>query len=106
MSCSKPEYNELLMSCQTVDWVCRGVVVSSGPSPLTSLAVSEQGLGFLVSGGGQALQLFAPRLGQAICSFIFWNPTVGRDPLLDHSAFLSEKLQVFQWLVEWLIMGI
>ena len=77
--CLQPEYSGLLMSCQTVDWVCRGVVVSSGPSPSTSLAVSEQGLGFLVSGGGQALQLFVPRLGQAICSFIFWYATVGWD---------------------------
>ena len=47
----------LLVSCQTVDWVCGGVVVSSGPSPLASLTVSEQGFGFLVSGGGQRLQL-------------------------------------------------
>ena len=41
VSCSQPEYSGLLMSCQTVDWVCRGVVVSSGPSPLASLTVSE-----------------------------------------------------------------
>ena len=61
VSCSQPEYRGLLMSCQTVDWVHRGVVVSSGPSPLTSLAVSEKGFGFLVSGGGHGLQLFAPR---------------------------------------------
>ena len=51
MPCSQPEYSGLLMSCQTVDWVCRGVVVSSGSSPLTFLTVSEQGFGFLVSGG-------------------------------------------------------
>ena len=76
-----PEYSGLLMSCQTVDWVCRGVVVSSGPSPLASLSVSEQGFGFLVCGGGQRLRLSAPRLGQAICSFISHNPTVGWDPL-------------------------
>ena len=81
VSCSQPVYNGLLMSCQTVDWVCREVVVSSGPSPLTVLTVSEQAFDFLVSGGGQGLQLFAPRLGQAICSFISWNPTVGWDPL-------------------------
>ena len=69
------------MSCQTVDWVCRGVAVSSGRLVLTSLTVSEQGFGFLVGGGGQGLQLFAPRLGQTICSFISWNPTVSWDPL-------------------------
>ena len=28
------------MSCQTVDWVSRGVVVSSGSSPLIFLTVS------------------------------------------------------------------
>ena len=81
VSCSQPEYSGLLMSCQTVDWVSRGVVVSSGSFPLTSLVVSEQGFGFLASGGGHRLQLFAPRLSQAICSFISWNSTVGRDPL-------------------------
>ena len=68
VSCSQSEYSGLLMYYQTVDWVCRGVVVSSGPSPLPSLTVSEQGVGFLVSRGGQGLQLFAPRLVQAICS--------------------------------------
>ena len=51
VSCSQPEYSGLLMSCQTVDWVSRGVVVSSGSFPLTFLAISEQGFGFLVSGG-------------------------------------------------------
>ena len=81
VSCSLPEYSGLIMSCQAVDWVSRGVVVSSGPSPLTSLTDSEQGFGFLVSGGGHGLQLFALRLSQAICSFISWNPTVGWDPL-------------------------
>ena len=35
VSCSQPAYSGLLMSCQTVDWVSRGVVVSSGSSPLT-----------------------------------------------------------------------
>ena len=69
MSCSQPENSGLLMSCQTVDLVSRGVVVSSGSFPLTSLAISEQGFGFLVHGGGHELQLFAPRLSQAICSF-------------------------------------
>ena len=64
VSCSQPEYSGLLMFCQTVDWVCRGVVVSSDPSSLVSLTVSEQGFGFLVSGGGQGLQLFAPRLAR------------------------------------------
>ena len=67
--CSQPENSGLLMSRQTVDWVSRGVVVSSGSFPLAFLAVSEQGFGFLVSGGGHGLQLFAPRLSQAICSF-------------------------------------
>ena len=81
VSCSQPEYSGLLMSCQTADWVSRGVVVPSGSFPLTFLAISEQGFGFLVNGGRHGLQLFAPRLGQAICSFISWNPTVGRDPL-------------------------
>ena len=81
VSCSQHEYTGQLMSCQTVDWVCRGVVVSSGPSLLASLSVSEQGFGFLISERGQALQLFAPRLGQVICSFIFWNPMVGWDLL-------------------------
>ena len=63
VSCSQPEYSSLFMSCQTADWVCRGVVVSSGPSPLTSLTVSEQGFGFLVSGGGQ---------GVAVVCFQMW----------------------------------
>ena len=81
VSCLQPQYCGLLMPCQTVDWVCRGVVDSSGPSPLAFLTVSEQGFGFLVSEGGQGLQLFAPKLGQAICSFISWNPTVSWDPL-------------------------
>ena len=57
------------------------VVVSSGSFPLGSLTVVEQGLGFLVSGGGQGLQLFAPRLGQTICSFIAWNLTMDWDPM-------------------------
>ena len=81
VSCWQPEYSGLLMSCPTVDWVCRGIVVSSGSSPLTFWAVSEQGFGFLESDSGQVLQLFAPRLGQVICSFISWNPTVVWDPL-------------------------
>ena len=106
VSCSQPEYSGLLMSCQTVDWVSRGVVISSGSFPLTFLSVSEQGFGFLVSVGGHGLQLFAPRLSQAICSFISWNPTVGRDPLLDHGAIMWEKLQVSQQLVDWLVRGI
>ena len=88
VSCTQPECSGLLTSCQTVDWVCRGVVVSSGPSPLGSLTVWEQGFGFQVSGAGQRLQLFAPRLGQVMCSFISWNPAVGLDPLWDHSVFL------------------
>ena len=37
VSCSQPEYSGVLMSCQMVDWVCRGVVVHSGPSPLAFL---------------------------------------------------------------------
>ena len=68
--CSQPEYSGLLMSCQAVDWVSTGVVVSSGSFPLTFLSVSERGFGFLVSGGGHGLHLFAPRPSQAICSFI------------------------------------
>ena len=67
VSCSQPEHSGLIMSYQTVDWVCRGVVVSSGSFPLTFLSVSEQCFGFLVSGGGHGLQLFAPRLSQTIC---------------------------------------
>ena len=65
-SCWQPEYSGLLMSCQMVDWVCRGVVVSSGLSPLAALTVLEQGYDFLESGGGQGLQLFAPRLGHDV----------------------------------------
>ena len=57
VSCSQPEYSGLLMPCQTVDWVYRGVVVSSGPSPLACLTVSEQRFGFLVSLGRQGLYL-------------------------------------------------
>ena len=68
VSCSQPEYSGLLMSCQTADWVSRGVVVSSGTFPLTFLAISERGFGFLVRGGGHGLQLFAPKVSQAICS--------------------------------------
>ena len=45
VSCSQHEYSGLLMSLKMVDWVCRGVVVLRGPSPL-----SEKGFGFLVSG--------------------------------------------------------
>ena len=81
VSCSQPEYSGLLMSCRTVDWISRGVVVSRDSFPLTFLAILEQGFGFLVSGGGHGLQLFAPGLSQSICSFISWNPTVGQDPL-------------------------
>ena len=39
VSCSQPEYSGLLMSCQTVDWVSIGVVVSSGSFPLTFLSL-------------------------------------------------------------------
>ena len=39
MSYSKPEYSGLLMSCQTADWVCRGVVISNGSSALTYLEI-------------------------------------------------------------------
>ena len=35
VSCSQPKYSGLLTSCQTVNWVSRGVVVSSGSFPLT-----------------------------------------------------------------------
>ena len=56
VSCSQPDSSGLLMSCQTVDWVSRGVVASSGSFPWTFLAISEQGFGFLVSGGGHGLQ--------------------------------------------------
>ena len=65
------------MSYQTVDWVSRGVVVSSGSFPMTFSTVSEEGFGILVSGGGHGLQLFAPRLS----SFVSWNLTVDLDPL-------------------------
>ena len=51
-------YSGQLMSCQTADWICRGVVVSSGPSPLASLTFTGQGFGFLVSGGGYFLSLY------------------------------------------------
>ena len=52
VSCSQLEYSGLLMSCKMVDWVSRGVVVSSGSIPMTFLAVSGQNFPFLVSGGG------------------------------------------------------
>ena len=68
VSCSQPEYSGLLMSCQTVDWVCRGVVVSSGPSQLAFLTVSEQGFGFLARWRWTGAAVFAPRLGQVICA--------------------------------------
>ena len=64
LQCS--EYSGLFMSGQTVDWVCKGVLVSSGSSSPRSLTVAEQGYGFLVSGGGQGLQLFASRFGQML----------------------------------------
>ena len=37
VSCSQPEYSGLPMSCQMVDWVSRGVVVTSGSFPLKFL---------------------------------------------------------------------
>ena len=40
VSCSQPEHSGLLMFCRAVDWVCRGVVVYYGPSPLGSSARS------------------------------------------------------------------
>ena len=69
------------MSHPTVNWVRKAVAISSSSSSLVSLTVAEQGVGCLVSGGGQVLQLFVPRLGRAIYSFIAWIPTVGWDPL-------------------------
>ena len=45
----------LLMSCQTVDCVSRGVVIFSGSFPLTFLSVSDQGFGFLVNMGCSCL---------------------------------------------------
>ena len=59
VSCSQTKYSCLLMSCQMVDLVSRGVIVSSGSVPLTFLSVLEQGFGYLVSGCGHGLQLFA-----------------------------------------------
>ena len=56
VSCSQTEYRGLLMFCQTVEWVSRGVVVSSGSFPLAFLVISEQGFGFLVRGGGRRRQ--------------------------------------------------
>ena len=70
VSCSQSEYSGLLMSRQTVELVCIGAVVSSSCAPLGSLTVAGQGFGFLVSGGGRRLRLFAPRLSQVICFFI------------------------------------
>ena len=37
VSCSQPENSGLVMSCQMVDWINIGVVVSSGSFPLTFL---------------------------------------------------------------------
>ena len=86
VSCSQPEYSDLLMSCQMVGWVCIGVVVSSDPSPLTSLTVSEQGFGLLVSGGGQGLQLLLPDLARrSALSFPGVPVTVG------HLSITSKK---------------
>ena len=81
VSCSQPEYSGLLVSCQTVDWVCRGVVVSSGPSPLTVL---EQGFGFLISGGGQGL----PDRYSFACYWTLCVSSVGRTQsrLMVHST--------------------
>ena len=102
VSCSQPEYSGLLKSCQTVDWVCTGVVVSSGSCPLTFLSVSEQGFDFLVSEGGHGLQLFAPRLSQAICSFISWNPTMGRDPRRTTVHLWGRSCRSFSsWRIGW-----
>ena len=81
VACLQPEYIGLLKSSKMSDWVCRGAVVSSGSSPLGSLTVVGQSLGFLVSGFGQGLGLCSPRLGQAVCSYIAWTSTVGWDPL-------------------------
>ena len=65
VSCSQPEHSGLLMSCQTADWVCRGMIVSNGSSPFTFLTVSEQGFDFLVNGDGQGLQLTPHQSEQA-----------------------------------------
>ena len=81
--CPVRNLNIVVCSCLTrrLTGSVEGVVVSSGSFLLTFLSVSEQGFGFLVRGGGRGLQLLAPSLSQAICSFISWNPTVSRDPL-------------------------
>ena len=76
VSCSQPEYSGLLMSCQMVDWVSRGVLVSSDSFPLTFLSVSEQGFGFLVSGGGHR----GPKWFNFICEWLDY-----------HMRLLSEK---------------
>ena len=87
----------MLMSRLTVSWVSGAAVASSGPSPLGSLIVSEQGFSLLVSGGGHELRLFAHGLGQAICFFNASSSTVGWHALKNNSAFLWEKLQVSWW---------
>ena len=97
----KHEYGDLLMSSHVVDWSDREFVVSSGASPLGASTVVEQGFDSLSSGDGQNLRLFAPRLGQIICSSL---PGIPQSAGIHRrtSAFLREKLKVFQQLVAWL----
>ena len=80
MSCLQP-----LVVCSCLEKELIGFVevvgVSSDPSSLGFLTVADRAFGFLATGGGQGLQLFAPGIGQAICSFISWNTTMGWDPL-------------------------
>ena len=61
---SHSEHTGLLMSRQAVDWVCRGVITSSGSSPLGFLTVPEQGFGFLESGGGLGCGCLLPDLAR------------------------------------------
>ena len=87
LSCSQSEYCSLLVSCLTVDWVCRGVVVSSGSSPLTSPTVSEQAFGFLVNGGDRGCSCLLPDLARRSALSFPGIPKRGRIPLKDHGAF-------------------
>ena len=82
VSCSQPEHGGMLMSCQMVGWVSRGVVVSNGFFPLIFLSVSEQGFGFLVSGGGHGLQ---------IQRSISWDHSISREEYVACMFFFCDS---------------
>ena len=84
-SCSQPEYAGLPVSYQAADWVCIGVIVSIGPSPLAFLTVLEQGFGFQLSGGGHGFAVVCPQDLASRSARSFAGSTVGP------RAFLWEK---------------